>query len=522
MSGQDAFVLFFFVVSCLALLTGFPVAFSLGGIALAFAGLGYLVGMFDPSFLGFYPERIFGIITNEVLVAIPIFVAMGVILERSKVAEELLYSMARLMGRVPGGLGISVTIVGALLAASTGIVGATVVAMGLVSLPLMLRNGYSNSLACGTIASAGTLGQIIPPSTVLILLGDALSPAYQQAQLSSGNFSPEPLSVGDLFAGALLPGLMLAGLYIVYQLVVAILFPKSSPPVREEIGADPVTVMDLLRALVAPMLLILSVLGSIIAGVATPTEAAAVGAVGATFLAGLKTGPSWNRLILAALAALVAVLILRGLVDLRITQSEKSALTWTAIIAAAVLSTITLTGLFAAFAKLHQMAVLAPAFRSTVRITSMIFSIMIGAALFSLVFRGLGGDDIVHEMLTGLPGGLLTVTLVVLGVMFILGFFIDIVEIIYIVVPLVAPVLFVMGAHPIWLGIMMSVILQTSFLTPPFGFSLFYLKGVAPPEVKTSHIYKGIIPFVGLQLLALVILWVWPGIITWLPSLLNG
>jgi TRAP-type mannitol/chloroaromatic compound transport system permease large subunit len=273
---------------------------------------------------------------------------------------------------------------------------------------------------------------------------------------------------------------------------------------------------------VAPMLLILSVLGSIIAGVATPTEAAAVGAVGATFLAGLKTGRSWNRLILAALAALVAVLILRGLVDLRITQSEKSALTWTAIIAAAVLSTITLTGLFAAFAKLHQMAVLAPAFRSTVRITSMIFSIMIGAALFSLVFRGLGGDDIVHEMLTGLPGGLLTVTLVVLGVMFILGFFIDIVEIIYIVVPLVAPVLFVMGAHPIWLGIMMSVILQTSFLTPPFGFSLFYLKGVAPPEVKTSHIYKGIIPFVGLQLLALVILWVWPGIITWLPSLLNG
>ncbi|WP_340110040.1 TRAP transporter large permease [Pikeienuella sp. HZG-20] len=523
MTIQELFALLFFAFSAVALLTGFPVAFSLGGVSLIFAGIGYSLGLFDPSFLGFYPERIFGIITNEVLVAIPLFVAMGVILERSKVAEELLYSMARLMGKIPGGLGISVTIVGALLAASTGIVGATVVAMGLVSLPLMLRNGYSKPLACGSIASAGTLGQIIPPSTVLILLGDALSPAYQQAQLKAGNFSPEPLSVGDLFAGGLLPGLMLAGLYIVLQLIVAIIWPKSSPPIQRADGDDGApSWAGLLRALISPLLLIFAVLGSIIAGVATPTEAASVGAVGATFLAGMKCDPRWNRPIMLGLVALVALLILRGFVDLRVTLSDKSVGTWVAIAAACVLSLMTVGSLMISFAKLHAQKLLAPTFQSTVKITSMIFSIMIGAALFSLVFRGMGGDDIVHDFLTGLPGGLIAVTFVVLAVMFVLGFFLDIVEIIYIVVPLVAPVLFFMGAQPIWLGIMMCLILQTSFLTPPFGFSLFYLKGVAPPEIKTTDIYKGIAPFVGIQLLALVMIWIWPGIVTWLPNLMNN
>ncbi|WP_292894720.1 TRAP transporter large permease [Nitratireductor sp.] len=517
--SQEIFLTIYFVASCLVLLTGFPVAFTLGGIALIFAGIGASIGLFNLSFLGYFPERLYGIITNDVLVAIPIFVAMGVILERSKVAEELLYSMARLFGRLPGGLGISVTIVGALLAASTGIVGATVVAMGLVSLPLMLRHRYSPRLASGSIAAAGTLGQIIPPSTVLILLGDALSPAYQQAQLKQGNFAPEPLSVGDLFAGALFPGLALAGLYIMWQIAVAIFAPQLCPPVREEsVPAEKHPLREALRALVAPLVLIIAVLGSIIAGIATPTEAASVGAVGAIFLAGLRGGQTGNSLIVLAIVALVVALGLQAFFDLRVARSQIPLGDVVAIFLAAVSVVLVLTGLGVSFLKLHKAGVMASAFQSTVKITVMIFSIMIGAALFSLVFRGMGGDDIIHEALSGLPGGLTTAIVVVLGVMFLLGFFIDIVEIIYIVVPLVAPVLFVLGADPVWLGVMMGIVLQTSFLTPPFGYALFYLKGVAPASIRTTDIYRGVIPFVGVQILALILIWFLPQIALWLPA----
>jgi len=451
-----------FLAICGVLLLGYPVAFSLGGTALAFAALGGQLGLFDGAFLEALPNRLFGIMTNETLIAVPLFVFMGVMLERSKVAEQLLDTMAALFGPLRGGLGISVTLVGMLLAASTGIVGATVVTMGLLSLPTMIKRCYSPALACGTICASGTLGQIIPPSIILILLGDVLSSAYQQAQLDMGIFSPETVSVGDLFAGALLPGLLLVVFYIVYLLGVAWLKPEACPvpPKEERGGYNRELFIRALKVLLPPLGLILAVLGSILAGLATPTEAASVGAIGAILLA--------------------------------ISQRQ------------------------------FNLGTLNEVMRSTTQITAMVFLIFIGASLFSLVFRGFGGDEMVKALLTDLPGGVVGAMLVVMLVMFLLGFILDFIEITFVVVPIVAPILLQMDISPVWLGVMIAINLQTSFLTPPFGFALFYLRGVAPPEVTTLQIYKGVIPFILIQLLALGALSLWPELATWLPGVVYG
>ncbi len=454
--------LWLFLTVCLVLLAGFPVAFSLAGTAILFSGIGILTNTFNPGDFGFLSGRLFGIMTNETLAAVPLFVFMGVMLERSRVAENLLDTMAMLFGSLPGGLGISVTIVGMLLAASTGIVGATVVTMGLLSLPIMLRRGYSPAVSCGTICASGTLGQIIPPSIVLVLLGDVLSSAYQQAQLSLNIFSPETVSVGDLFAGALIPGLLLVFMYIVWLVLVSIIRPEAMPPIpaAEHALNRRQLLLQILRVLVPPTMLIFAVLGSILAGLATPTEAASVGAVGAILLA--------------------------------VGQRQFS------------------------------MDMLRDVVRTTTRISCMVFLILIGASIFALVFRGFGGDDAVHRLLSSLPGGVFGAMLAVMVLMFLLGFVLDFIEIIFVIVPIVGPTLLAMGVDPVWLGVMIAINLQTSFLTPPFGFSLFYLRGVAPAGVTTTQIYKGVLPFIVIQLLALAILSVWPWLATWLPGIIYG
>jgi len=444
-----------FVTVILVLLAGFPVAFTLGGTALIFAGIGVMTGSFSEALLLGLPNRVFGIMTNETLVAVPLFVFMGVTLERARIAEDLLETLSSLFGSLRGGLGISVTLVGMLLAASTGIVGATVVTMGLLSLPTMLKRGYAPEIATGTICASGTLGQIIPPSIVLVMLGDVMTTAYQQAQLEMGIFSPKTVSVGDLFAGALIPGLLLVALYVLYILGLA-LFRPTTMPAHTPDDAVPVTLRRVLRAIAPPLILIFAVLGSILTGLATPTEAAGVGGMGALLLA-----------------------IGRRELDLE---------------------------------RLRDIM------RSTLSISSMVFLILIGASIFSLVFRGYGGDDGVHAVLEALPGGVVGAVIVVMLVMFLLGFVLDFIEITFVVVPIVGPVLLAMGLDPVWLGIMIAINLQTSFLTPPFGFALFYLRGVAPPQVTTAQIYRGAIPFVAIQVFALLLIAAFPDLVTWLPE----
>ncbi|MFD1913167.1 TRAP transporter large permease [Halodurantibacterium flavum] len=440
------------------LMLGFPVAFTLGGTSLLFALIGMQFGVFDPSNFGALAGRFIGYMTNEVLVAVPLFIFMGVMLERSRIAEQLLMSMGKLFGNMRGGLGISVIVVGALLAASTGVVGATVVTMGLISLPAMLRAGYKPTLASGVICASGTLGQIIPPSTVLIFMGDMIGGIHAQVQMAQGNFAPQTVSVGNLFAGAFFPGLLLVGLYLAYVLFKAWTDPESCPatpvPPEERAGLW----RELVTAFIPPLALIVAVLGSILGGIATPTEAASVGAVGATILAALRWRLSWR--------------------------------------------------------------VLKETVISTAAITSMIFVILFGASIFAIVFRQMGGDNLVHEFLSNLPGGATGAMIVVMLIMFVLGFILDTFEIIFIVIPITAPILLALGVDPVWLGVMVGVNLQTSFLTPPFGFSLFYLRGVAPNSVSTAMIYKGAIPFVLLQILAIALLFIFPGIVTWLPSVL--
>jgi len=532
----EVLCLLMFLATVGLLLTGFPVAFVLAGTSAAFAFIGYGLGVFDLSFLSAFPQRIFQTMSSEVLVAVPLFVFMGVMLERSKVAEELLDNMGRMFGSMPGGLAFSVCIVGALLAASTGIVGATVVTMGLISLPTMLRRGYSRSFSCGTIAASGTLGQVIPPSIVLVLLGDQLSSAYQQAQFDMGIFAPDTVSVNDLFAGALFPGLMLVGMYMVYQLVVTWLRPAMAPAVAlEESGRNRrQQLVHLAGVLFAPIILIVAVLGSILGGLASPTEAAGVGAVGAMMLAGYKLFPARSGLLILAGLSLVALLIMSTSFDLRLQRDVIPQHEMIAIVVAILLTAVLFAGVGLAAWRTWQTRdengdrVLLLVMRSTLTISSMVFIILVGAGMFSLVFRGFGGDEWIEEFLANLPGGAVGAVLLVMLVMFIMGFFLDFLEIIFIVVPIVAPILLQMEIapgepiNPVWLGVMMAINLQTSFLTPPFGFALFYLRGVAPPEVRTVEIYKGIIPFVIIQLLALVVLWYAPQVATWLPLALYG
>ena len=510
--------LLMFAAACLVLLMGFPVAFTLAGVALAFGLIGQSLDIFDMGFFYALPQRIFGTMTNEVLIAVPLFVFMGTMLERARVAEDLLENMSRLFAGVRGGLGISVSIVGALLAASTGIVGATVVTMSLLSLPTMLRRGYAPSLAAGSIAAAGTLGQIIPPSIVLVLLGDVIANAYQKAQLEQGIFAPETVSVGELFSGSLIPGLVLVGLYIIYQVCLAIIKPSMAPPTEYD---DDLVLSDLLGALFAPVFLIISVLGSILAGIATPTEAAAVGAVGTILLAGHKLGDR-QKLMTAGAFSVLFVVVLANTFDLRLERDTIAALDLLAIGVALALCGVIILAVGASLLTTYRLDVLESTMRSTTHTTSMVFVILIGAALFSLVFRGLGGDDTIHDMLQSLPGGTWTAVAAVMLVMFLLGFFLDFIEIIFVVVPLVGPVLLGMGVDPVWLGVMMAINLQTSFLTPPFGFALFYLRGAAPESVRTGDIYRGAIPFVIIQLIMLALLaWI-PEMATWLPEVVFG
>ncbi len=516
--------LLMFITLFAFLMTGFPVAFTLAGTGLLFGLIGMANGMLDSSFLELFPNRIYeNIIRNELIFAVPLFVAMGVMLEKSKVAEDLLESMARLFGNMRGGLGISVTLVGALLAASTGIVGATVVTMGLLSLPTMLKRGYNPRLATGIIASSGTLGQIIPPSIVLILLADVLSNAWQQAQLDMGNFSPNPMSAGELFAGALIPGLILVGLYIIYQLGMAIFRPETCPVVTldEKLDAlDSGFYQRLFQALLPPLFLIVAVLGSILTGIATPTEAASVGAVGAILLGSARLERGSAILAWVALGSIAALLLIAGNFDLRITRADSTTADHIAFYAALALTVILAACLIFILRQLDKRGTMRAVMQSTVRISSMIYAILIGAALFALVFRGLGGDIIIENLLQGLPGGFWGAMLAVMLVMFVLGFFLDFIEITFVVVPIVAPAMLAMEGSigPIWLGIMMAMNLQTSFLTPPFGFALFYLRGVAPTSIKTTDIYKGVIPFVIIQILALLLLVLFPELVTWLPE----
>ena len=442
-----------FLAACLVLMAGYPVALSLAGTALLFALVGSVTGHFDTAFLMALPNRLFGTIENTTLIAVPLFIFMGVMLEKSKLSEDLLESMADLFGSFKSGLGISVVLVGALLAASTGIVGATVVTMGLMSLPTMLKRGYSPSQATGVIAATGTLGQIIPPSIALILLGDTLSGAYQQAQLNMGIFTPKIVSIGDLFVGAIIPGLLLVIFYCLYLII----FSRPTVVHSDQRVANS-SLSLAMKNLLPPIFLIITVLGSILTGLATPTEAAGVGAFGATALAAIK-----------------------GQLTIQ---------------------------------KLREVA------QDTTQVTSMVFLILIGAAIFSLVFRGFGGEEVVEQFFTDLPGGVFGATLLVMIVIFLLGFILDFIEITFVVVPIVGPVLLAMGVDPVWLGVMIAINLQTSFLTPPFGFALFYLRGVAPASVETSDMYRGVIPFIGLQLLLMLMLSVWPQLATWLPNLI--
>ena len=450
--------LLMFGVICLVLLAGFPVAFSLAGTALMFAGIGVLTGTFESAFLGAIPNRLYGDMTNMTLVAVPLFVFMGVLLEKSNLAQDLLSNMSEVIGGFRGSLAIAVIFVGALIAASTGIVGATVIAMGLISLPIMLSRSYDPSLSAGTICATGTLGQIIPPSIALVILGDVLSAAYQQSQLNIGNFSARTVSVGDLFMGALIPGIILVFCYALYVIIRAYLSPQMAPSQKTEIIEGGWKIM--LTSLLPPFVLISSVLGSILLGIATPTEAAGVGALGAILLAVSKK--SLNR---------------KNLTE---------------------------------------------AVETTTEITAMVFMILLGSSIFSLVFRGFGGDDLITGIFTELPGGAFGAVLLVMVIIFLLGFILDFIQITLVVVPIVGPALLMLGVDPIWLGIMIAINLQTSFLTPPFGFALFYLRGVAPDTLATKDIYRGVIPFILIQIGLLIALAIFPELVTALPEAVYG
>ena len=455
MISPEILAIVMFVTTLGLLLFGFPVAFTLAGTALLFGFLGDALEIFNFRMLGFFPQRIFGTMINEPLVAVPLFIFMGIMLEKTKIAAGLLHSIGELFGTTKGGLGIGVVIVGMLLAASTGIVGATVVTMGMLSLPSMMKAGYDQKIATGTICAAGTLGQIIPPSIVLVLLATILQGANEEAAMLVGNLAPDPVTAIDLFAGAILPGLMLVVLFIIFIFIYARINPLSCPPVETTKSRTEIYI-EAAKSVVPPITLIVLVLGSILFGIATPTESASVGAVGAAIIA-----------------------LLKG--ELNFKNIKETAL-------------------------------------GTVKLSSFVFVILIGASMLSLVFRGFGGDEMIEHFLGTLPGGLYAALILVMIVIFLLGFFLDYIEIIFVIVPLVGPILIANGADPLWLGILISLNLQTSFLTPPFGFSLFFLRGVAPSSIKTRNMYRGVIPFIGIQVLAILIVGFYPEIATWLPN----
>lgn len=508
--------LWMFAALIVFILIGYPVAFTIAGVATAFALLGWWLDVFSINLMGALGQRFFAIMTNPVLTAIPLFVLMGVVLEKSRIAEELLETMGRLFGTMRGGLGVSVVLVGTLLAASTGIVGATVVAMGMIALPAMLRNGYNPRLAAGTVCTAGTLGQIIPPSTLLIILAEVMSSAFQQAQFQQGRFSIETISVGQTFAAALVPGLLLVGIYILYILVRSWLIPNDAPAMPP--SAKRVNITEVIGAIVPPVLLIVAVLGAILGGVASPNEAASVGAVGAILLAGYRRGaPRW--LILGGAAALLALAIAAGMAPVRLQRSDTGLAQYLMATVYGGLGLIGVAAIVAALLALARQNLMKPALAQTMIVTAMIFATILMASFFSLVFVGLGGEHRVAAILAALPGGATGALVFAMIFIFVMGFFLDFVEISVILLPLLIPPLILMGHDPIWLAVLIAVNLQTSFLTPPFGFSLFYLRGAAPPEITTGMIYQGVVPYIMLQVLAIAIIWLLPPIATWLPRM---
>ena len=496
--------LFLFLAIFVLILFGFPVAFTLAGVALIFAVIGAWMGEFQLRQLSFLPQRIFGTMSSEVLIAAPMFIFMGLVLERSQIAADLLTSMAKLFRGMRGGLALSVVLVGMLMAASTGIVGATVVTMGLIALPVMLKAGYDPRLATGTICASGTLGQVIPPSIVLVFLGDVLTYANQQANLKAGNFAGKSVGVGDLFAGSLIPGLLLVGLYAIYIIAIAWLKPERAPVPLPEPGEQAMSKRErlalLLNGLLPPGILIV--------------------AVGAVILAARRAVPRLAPLFWAGIVASIALIVINGFFDLLIQRDNFSPTEQVMLWVAMGLVAVVLASVVAACWALFQTRQLTPVVEQTGLITAMIFAVLVGASLFSLVFRGLGGEETVHHMLDALPGGLFGAMVFVMLLMFVMGFFLDFLEIIFILVPIVGPVLILMGADPVWLGVMIAVNLQTSFLTPPFGFALFFLRGAAPASVRTFDIYRGVMPFIALQLVGLALIAIFPALATWLPDYL--
>ena len=536
-----------------ALTSGFPVAFALPGSAIitialaAFCGY-FFAGSADAYFIEGGPVQwinagitnfrsVYWNVERDTLIAIPLFIFMGIMLQRSKIAEDLLVAMAQMFGPVPGGLGISVVLVGALLAATTGIVGATVIAMGMISLPAMLRNNYSHSLSTGTICASGTLGQIIPPSIVLIILADQLASAADQAsnlraadyRAATGEFSmPSTLDVtstsaGDMFMGAIIPGLLLVALYILYILITALINPKKAPPVPYEGAYNRTFFVMVFKALFPPLALIILVLGSILLGVATVNQAGSVGAIGAILMGGYRLYEGRNRYlpILLTGIGLLAVTLCLSIWDLNI-KSISGPGEMAGIVIAALGVAVLMIGILWSLVRVHRIdQTLLGVMRETVKTSSMVFIILIGAAMLTAAFRAFGGEELVRHFLTGLPGGFWTQFIVVMLVIFILGFFLDFIEIAVVIVPLVAPILLAApdaNVTAVWLGVMVGMNLQTSFLTPPFGFALFYLRGVAPKIVKTLSIYKGVVPFIGLQILALIIVGLMPPLVNYLPN----
>ncbi len=537
-----------------ALAAGFPVAFALPGSAILTIGIASIAGaLFAGDVSAFFAQDgpvqwltagvtnfrgVYWEVERDTLIAVPLFVFMGIMLQRSKIAEDLLVTMAQLFGPIPGGLGISVVLVGALLAATTGILGATVVAMGLISLPAMLRNNYSKPLATGTIAAAGTLGQIIPPSIVLIILADQLSNATDQAgtlrQIEYKNatgqavlpteFGITSTSAGDMFLGAFLPGLVLVGLYVTYILITAIIRPKSAPPVPSDDKFDLQFAFRVILALVPPLALIFAVLGSIILGIATVNQAGAIGAIGAMIMAGYrlmegKRGAFTPAII--AIVSIVAIMVLLGQFDLNIKSIDtRQDLTGVILAVIAVIGLLFAVG-WSGWRTVKIDDTLKGVMVETAKTTSMVFIILLGAAMLTAAFRSFGGEELVKEFLTSLPGGFWTQFIVVMGVIFLLGFFLDFIEIAVVVVPIVAPILLsdpAANVTAVWLGVMIGVNMQTSFLTPPFGFALFYLRGVAPIEVKTTDIYRGVVAFILLQLVGLGIAGTFPSLVNFLPN----
>ena len=492
------------ILTFLSLLLGFPVFLTLAGGSIVFALIASLFNVFDASILFALPSRIFGVLTNELLIAIPLFVLMGTVLDKSKIAADLIQTMGRVLGGLPGGLGVSLCLVGALLAASTGIVGATVVAMGLIALPSMLERGYPPRFASGLVCASGSLGQIIPPSIVLVLLADQLGAVYGEAQRNVGNWTARPISVGDLFAGAILPGMLLVGFFIVYVVIFCL---RNRVDLRPDPSAGPVGWRNLLSALAAPLCLLVAVLGSILGGIATPTEAAGLGACGALLLAAIRSAGETKLLILAGLASAIFAVLARFQDNIP-------------YIVLVVFVALFLLGLAMAIIRLSQQAILHDVLKETLEISAMVYGILIGATCFALVFRGLDGDIVVAGFLNSLPGGETGALIFVMAVIFVLGFFLDVIEIITLAVPILATTL-LQTVDPIWFGVMVAVNLQTSYLTPPFGFALFYLRGTAPPDVRAMDIYLGAAPFVGVQLLLLATLIAWPQLVLWLPGKLN-